>query len=162
MSGVIEDKDFGWKEIVGNLAKADGKTTKVGVVGEAAKRKLPSGLIAAEVAAIHEFGAPDAQIPERSFIRAGVDDNRDAIVGEFILLGEAIFDAEPDVLKGMLEHLGGMTAGFIQDEIRRGLEPALSEEVADEHGDWRPLAVWLAEAAGGLQHEEQDKPQEDE
>lgn len=188
MSGVVEDKDFGWKDILAGLTAADGKTTKVGIVGAAAKqpaggtvtetkkrRRKRKGLAGkilgarevevvktrqltlAEVAAIHEFGAPEADVPERSFLRAAVDDNKDAITDEFIRLGESIFDAEPEALKITLEEMGGMVAGFMKDKILGGLEPPLSAEMTElREGDWRPLAVLLAQSTT-LEHEEKDK-----
>ncbi len=186
MSGAVEDKDFGWKEVLSNLAKSDGKTTKVGIVGEAAKqqvgertvkvkktrRKKRKGLAGvilgdkvsevvktrpftlAEVATVHEYGAPEVHIPERSFMRSAVDDNRDAIVDEFIKVGEDIFDPTKEVLKNTLEHMGQMVAGFMKQKIVSGLEPPLSAQQAEvRSGDDRPLAVWLSEGTT-LEHEE--------
>ncbi len=154
MSGKVVDKDLGWNEIIGNLEKADGKTTKVGVVGPPGRRKLPSGLTVASVAAVHEFGSSDGRIPERSFIRAAVDDNQDAIVDSFIALGEGIYDLEPEDLKQALEGIGAQVTGYIQAKIRDGLEPPLKPETVEENGgETRPLAVWLSEAQT-IEHEE--------
>ena len=53
------------------LAAAEGVTVKVGVLaGKGGSRKhTDSNFSLIEIAAVHEFGAPKANIPERSFIR---------------------------------------------------------------------------------------------
>lgn len=156
----VEDRDLGWNEIIGKLEKSNGKTTRVGVVGPAARQRMPSGLTVAQVAAVHEFGSPEANVPERSFLRAAVDDNRDAIVDEVDEVCGAILEPGPDELRAGLERIGGMVQGFIQAKIREGLEPPLAEStVAANDGETRPLASWLSESQA-LEHEETDAPED--
>jgi hypothetical protein len=152
----VEDTDLGWNEIIGKIERANGKSTKVGVVGAAARRRMASGLTVAQVAAVHEFGSPEANVPERSFIRAAVDDNRDAIVDEVDRVCGAILEPGPDELRAGLETIGAQVAGFIQDKIRSGLEPALEASTVEANGgETRPLAAWLSESQA-LEHEEAD------
>lgn len=56
-------------------ARVAGKYVAVGVFQGSHKRPdgAADGLSLAELAAIHEFGAPSRNIPERSFIRSGVE-----------------------------------------------------------------------------------------
>lgn len=48
-------------------------------VGVSPKTLYPDGTPVVEIAALHEFGAPSAGIPQRSFLRAFVDAARPAI-----------------------------------------------------------------------------------
>lgn len=57
----ITERGAGLSDLMHTLAKAEGLSVKVGVLG--------GGQIA-EIALIHELGAPRAGIPERSFIRS--------------------------------------------------------------------------------------------
>ena len=158
MPADIEDTDLGWNEIIGKVEKSNGKTTRVGVVGPAARQRMPSGLTVAQVAAVHEFGSPEANVPERSFIRAAVDDNRDAIVDQVNEVCGAILEPGPDELRAGLERIGATVQGFIQAKIREGLEPPLAESTVERNkGETRPLASWLSESQA-LEHEEPDAP----
>jgi len=60
--------DFKWRKIAANVASIARRVAKVGVMDGAGAED--DGKSLAEIAAIHEFGAPDANIPERSFIRS--------------------------------------------------------------------------------------------
>ncbi len=79
----VFDKDRGAKTLLARLAKATRPTVKVGVFGAAADRThADSKLTNVEVASVHEFGATTGAgvvIPERSFIRGTVDENRPKI-----------------------------------------------------------------------------------
>lgn len=76
MVGKITTKDRGKKQFFKNVETLETMRLKVGVVGiKAAQKHGDTGLTNAELAAIHEFGVPEKNIPERSFIRAGIDEN---------------------------------------------------------------------------------------
>lgn len=73
-----KDVDRGWKRIR-EVAKrvGEGKSyVKVGVLGKKAREKTDGKVDTVTLAFLHEFGAPGAGIPERSFIRATFDQNR--------------------------------------------------------------------------------------
>jgi hypothetical protein len=154
----VEDIDRGWVDILSSVERANGKSTKVGVVGEAARRKEPSGLTVANVAAIQEFGSGDGHVPERSFIRDTVDKHQDELFEELERIAGDVYDGKSVDSKQELAQLGAFGAELIADAIREGLEPDLADSTIEqkrEHGDSevRPLAGWLAESQG---HEEQD------
>jgi hypothetical protein len=88
-----------------------------------------------QLAAIHEFGT--ATIPERSFVRAGIDNGR-------VEIGRAADRAIEGVLDGSAKRTGGagggmsaaragaelvgmVAAGAIQDTIAKGIKPDLSD-----------------------------------
>lgn len=60
----------GWDRLRKCLAEATVKHVKVGVLAaHGGNEKREGGITMVELAAIHEFGSPKANIPERSFIR---------------------------------------------------------------------------------------------
>lgn len=81
--GVRESNPNAYDKVRTAFGKVDGSHVKVGVcqndnkeyeLKEGEERSPDGPLTLAEIGAIHEFGAPNAGIPERSFIRAGVQD----------------------------------------------------------------------------------------
>jgi len=64
--------DRGWKTLLQTAKQLSKRSpyVKVGVLGGPKNRRPGENLTNVELAIIHEFGAPRANIPERSFIRA--------------------------------------------------------------------------------------------
>ena len=77
---MVEDKDFGWRHIVEQLNIADGSYSEIGV-HQGEKRENEKGEVEfSEMvvsAAANEFGT--RRIPERSFLRATFDEERNNI-----------------------------------------------------------------------------------
>jgi hypothetical protein len=70
----IEDHDRGWDRLLHELQRLKGGAyAKVGVMGGVKDLHDGDPIGAAALALIHEFGAPDANVPERSFMRATCD-----------------------------------------------------------------------------------------
>ncbi len=67
------------KEILANIARLNKASVTVGVHSDA--KDYDNGTSVAEVAFFNEFGTKN--IPERSFLRATFDKNKDAMVGVF-------------------------------------------------------------------------------
>jgi hypothetical protein len=71
-SGDVYVDDRKWRELLKTIDDLAGANLKIGVLaskgGEAQHPKAKISII--ELAAIHEFGSPAANIPERSFLRA--------------------------------------------------------------------------------------------
>lgn len=77
------------------------------------------------IALIHEFGAPRARIPERSFLRAYVDANQTQILQWQRDLVQAALkgNVDPDHI---LNQLGAKVAAGIQERISSNIPPPLS------------------------------------
>jgi hypothetical protein len=84
----VIDKDRGWKRIKRNLKVLDDSYTKVGL--QQGTQRTAGGITSAKgssykmtdlvtVGAVHEFGAPKRNIPERSFIRSTFDKEKQGI-----------------------------------------------------------------------------------
>lgn len=67
--------DRGWKKFLNRIRKTPPEfVILVGIQGEQASADN-GGITNANLGAIHEFGAPEAGIPQRSFLRSTIDRN---------------------------------------------------------------------------------------
>ncbi len=86
MPSKVVDRDMGFDAYMKGLKELGGARVKVGVQGREAAQIRPGGISMVELATIHEFGAPVANIPQRSFVRA----TGDAHQNKYIRLQEGI------------------------------------------------------------------------
>lgn len=127
----VVSKDRGWKGIVNTAFSINGATVKAGLVGEKAQRiHKDSSLSNAEIGTIHEFGAPGANIPERSFIRSTFSANQRKYAALAEKLGMAVFQNR-GTIRGALEILGATMESDIKATIRAGIPPPLAQATID-------------------------------
>lgn len=129
--GGVKRIDHGWKKILENAKAAKrggGKNyVRAGLLGKARSTKEEGGLNAVEIGLIHEFGAPDAGIPERSWIRAGFKKHKAEYLEMARKLIRAVVDPKPAGLKPMtlkqvLGLLGLKMAADIKAYVTQGDE----------------------------------------
>lgn len=131
-----------WREVRRRIDAAADRVPRlrVGVVGTEAKQvHAESGLTNAEIAVIHEFGAPRANIPERSFIRSTL---RDPDVRRRLRALQA--NLARAVIAGMdqkkaLGTMGEFLASQIRATITRGVDPPLKPATIARKGSSKPL-----------------------
>jgi hypothetical protein len=70
---IIDDKV--WKELTRKLRGLVMKSVEVGVLASKGGNDDHGGITNSELAAIHEFGAPEANIPRRSFLHDTFNDS---------------------------------------------------------------------------------------
>lgn len=142
----VRDVDQGAKKLIADL-KALGKLrVRVGVLADGPKKTAATdggrakGTRATllEVAAVHEFGAPAAGIPQRSFIRATVD-LRQAEIAKTQEALAAQVAAGAVAPRAALERLGAAVGGMIQARIAEGIGPALKPATIARKGSDKPL-----------------------
>jgi hypothetical protein len=84
----VKDIDRGWREIRRQLKAADGVRTKVGLPAggevssgtrDGSHEEATDMSELASIGAIHEFGAPGAGIPERSWLRSTYDESKNEL-----------------------------------------------------------------------------------
>jgi hypothetical protein len=85
MPAKVEVIDLGWNRIKKEIALMDGSYTKIGfpengIVKQTSKSSKKKDHITemsdmVTIASVHEFGAPNRNIPERSFLRSTYDEN---------------------------------------------------------------------------------------
>lgn len=118
------------------LRKLDDLELRVGVLGDSEHEG--SSLTNAELAAIHEFGAPRANIPERSHIRGTFDAQQQAwqALASKLLKGviEGRFDGEQ-----ALGILGEQAVADMRRFVRAGVPPPLKPETIRRKGSSTPL-----------------------
>jgi hypothetical protein len=137
----IKEKDKGWDKIKKELKRLDKSYTKIGIqAGESRK----DGKDMVVIAATHEFGTNKAgknkniKIPERSFLRTGIDNNKKKI-NNFIfeLIGE-VEDGKINA-KQAVGNLGEFGEGLIKRRITVLKSPPLKSETISKKGSSNPL-----------------------
>ena len=120
------DRDRGWGVLFERIKQGGEAYAKVGIQQDT-KREQEDGqgpIDMVQLGAIHEFGAPNAKIPERSFIRAWHDSKRGPINRLMERLGRQFIDGKI-TLRGMVAKLGVFGQGGIRKFIRDLKQPAL-------------------------------------
>lgn len=117
--------DHGWTAAIARMRElGTGAEIGVGVTGPDADFEVEPGFNMASLAATHEFGSKKRNIPERSFLRSGIDMNRAAIssVIEKVAREVSVGTIDPGVA---LERIGLLVVGLIRARIRQGIAPKL-------------------------------------
>lgn len=131
-------KDFDYK-LINKLRKQLGQDNRVVKVGvPATAEPQPDGTPMVLVAAVHEFGSPKNNIPERSFIRSAVNENHD----EYVRLNKINFVAlikNKITVEIALSRLGEMAKSHMQQKIRKGDFVPLKESTIKAKGSSAPL-----------------------
>lgn len=141
MSGVT-DTDHGWRAMLARAREiAQGRTVKVGILEDAPKEERggeTSALSLVEVALLHEFGAPARGIPQRSFIRATIDEHAAEI--RTLLTATAARALEGLITpQQALDQVGAKVAGWVQTRITAGIAPPLKAATIARKGSSKPL-----------------------
>lgn len=138
--GQAFDDDRGWRKLVTQFkAQKKGATVFIGVTrseGTYAGKGKPISV--GQVAAIHEFGAPKAGIPERSFIRGAIDANQGKIRRTLNRLALAVSRGGMSANMA-LGILGESVSQMIKKRITDGIPPALKPATVARKGSSKPL-----------------------
>jgi len=142
----VTDTDRGAKAMVSRLRALAQSTRKVrvGVLSDAPKKSAESGGSAyslLEVAIAHEFGAPASGLPQRSFIRATVDERRADIERLQLTLAKRVALGQITEEQA-LNALGAKVAAWCQARIVAGIAPPLAAStLARKKGKATPLIL---------------------
>lgn len=133
--------DKGWNKIKAQaIVLAKGKVCAIGIQGSAAELESAEHgpMTNAELAAIHEFGAPKAGVPQRSFIRSTIDENKDRYQEELNRIGSGFYAGES--VEQSLLLAGERVKKDIIDKINSKIPPPLSPiTIERKHGETTPL-----------------------
>lgn len=140
----VEAVDAGWKalrKIIGDLAGTPPEV-RIGVfLSEKGGDTVTdaSGLTNVEKAAVHEYGAPEAGIPERSFIRSTASEHREKYAAMLARLMPRILSGSLPV-KDAFDILGAQAVADVQRKVRiDGVPPPLKAETIARKGSSRAL-----------------------
>lgn len=141
MSVKITVKDHGWRRLM-RLAEElrQEPHVRVGVLAEKGSESRDGGVTNVELAAIHEFGAPAAGIPERSFLRSAFDANKTKYQGRIKSHLKQVIGGSMDLHK-MFDLIGLEAATDVKKGITAGagIPPPLKQATIDRKGSSRPL-----------------------
>lgn len=119
-----------------NAAKAE---VLVGVPASENRPHEGSGITMAQLASIHEFGAPSAGIPERSFLRSAIIEGQEGI-SNLISQGVSVYlrDGKQIDLQ-FYDRIGLYASNLVKDKIVRGPFVPLKEATIERKGSSKPL-----------------------
>jgi hypothetical protein len=132
MSKLVIDNDLGFKSVMDDAKKlASEPFVKVGVLGK-------SGSELATYAGANEFGTRDGRIPERSFIRSTMDQNRFTLFqqAERFLAQITAGSMDPKQALGLL---GEFIRGQIVSKITTLQDPPNAPSTIARKGSANPL-----------------------
>jgi hypothetical protein len=140
----VSDKDKGWKQLQNRVVRLSraGAFVRVGIQGkEASSTHAGSGETVAEIATTHEFGAVTGNgivIPERSFIRAAIDENAPKLQRTATLVGRGVLLGKFTRTQA-LELLGHQAVGIMKQRIANRIAPPNSPVTIARKGSDVPL-----------------------
>lgn len=143
--GKVIERDLGWAEIKARAAELKGSKVKVGILQSAAPHRAstidaagadliksafshlsfeggaPTGkeIPMADLATVHEYGAPERGIPQRSFIGSTIDEQGQEIAKLGTRAARRMIDGKITVQQ-VLGIVGTKTAALIQQKIVDG------------------------------------------
>ncbi|HCT5879209.1 TPA: hypothetical protein OT180_002233 [Morganella morganii] len=126
----------GLKALEARIREMGKKKVVVGVPA-ATNRARKDGLSNATIAAAHEFGVP-GHIPERSFLRSTLGENKDKATG--LLIRELKADISQGDFSGRaFAIVGEKLSGEVKRKIQSGINPALDPKTVARKGSSKPL-----------------------
>lgn len=134
MSVTVNDKI--WRQLQARLKSAVGAEVSIGVLDGTHS----SGVPLPELAAIHEFGSPANNIPERSFIRSTMRVCRKEFVDQQKKLVKSLLNPSGEHVTTGLDRLGAYVAKRIRERVRGGeITPSLKPATVSRKGSSVPL-----------------------
>tara|TARA_R110000868_G_scaffold312282_3_gene573193 strand:- start:5347 stop:5850 length:504 start_codon:yes stop_codon:yes gene_type:complete len=121
----VEVKTNNSQRILRQLIALERQQVTIGVHGDAGTRD-GSAQTNAEIAAVHEFG--DANIPERSFLRAGLDTAAETVPIDLAEQIEVMIEGGTMTPKKIATRGGVLILGAVRETIAAGIDPELSEQ----------------------------------
>jgi hypothetical protein len=132
MAAKVQIRDTGLRSFLRRARGFSGMKAMVGIQGPAATAARSDGLTNVELASIHEFGAPKAGVPQRSFLRSTFDENRRLYEKELErIAGASLSGAE---IEGELRLLGEQYRSDVIDKIHSNIPPPLSDATIARKG----------------------------
>lgn len=134
----ITDRDRGYRRVVAEVGQTARQKLTVGIHEEKGGELHDGEMTVAAIAMIHEFGAEAVGVPERSWLRGGIDAGKSRIEMLMRRLGKLI-------LKGRLSSeqahamLGEDIVSIIRERIREGIAPPNEQATIDRKGSSTPL-----------------------
>lgn len=133
----FRDSDPGFKKAIRKIGTGK-SVVKIGIFSK------ESGSELVLIASVHEFGTDKAGknnsviIPERSFLRSTVDENKQAII-RIIEKNKTAIVKGKKTKKQVLDEIGLFVVGEVQEKIAKGIDPANATSTVAAKGSSVPL-----------------------
>jgi len=148
MTKVI-DTDLGYKKFMAGINILKKKPyVKVGLMAD--KPHKNADITVAEVGTIHEFGAPNANIPERSFMRSTYEEKKSNWLEETKDLAKKIADGKENISHS-LDILGQIIQKDIKTKIKSGEFVPLKPKTIKRKKSDKPL-IDTAQMLNSIRH----------
>lgn len=135
----IQDMDHGWQQIIGIFTEVRDAEIEVGIFAESGKHPhSPEGLLISEIAAIQEYGAPDANIPSRPFLRDTYDRKGAEFQNKAARVLQRVIDRQLTLNAG-LQVIGAMQASAVKETINDWTTPGNAPMTIARKGKDDPL-----------------------
>lgn len=108
-----------WDRLLKQMGKPQ-PHVKVGIIGEKGGNETQDGITMVELGAIHELGAPKANIPERSFIRRTFNVKQKELGQTIGALLKQVNWRNPKSIEDALGKLGAWGAAQVKNTITEG------------------------------------------
>ena len=105
------------------------------------------------IAAIHEFGAPKANIPERSFVRSSFDENFQGLQDFKKEQARLVIAGKQTAMVGIMK-IGEWLTNKIKIKINSNVPPPLKQMTIDRKGSSKSL-IDTAQMLNSVQHVEE-------
>lgn len=123
-SGVLTIVDNVAK-VIGGIEKLATTRVMVGVPAEKSSRKDGSPVTSADLAYIHENGAPEAGIPARPFLKPGIANKQEEIEDRLKAVGNAALDGNVGAVDRGFNAVGLIGQNAVRAKINEGVPPPL-------------------------------------
>jgi hypothetical protein len=137
MTAQVIDIDRGMRRFVARLSATRGLNVTVGIHPEEGAQAAGTATLAT-VANVHEFGAPSQGIPQRSWLRATVDQERARIISAQRKWGQAVARRAISPIRGAAL-VGQTVETMVKKRILGGIDPPLEDATIDRKGSSKPL-----------------------
>lgn len=141
-TGQVKVDDRVFKELREKIRGIGKAYVKVGVLeaNGTTEAKDGDGLTIAELAAIHEYGAPRANIPARSFIRRTFEESTGAesLRAFMVRTARGLIQEKLEVNQA-LNQLGAFAQSMIKNRIKEHIPPPLKPATIKRKGSSTPL-----------------------
>lgn len=140
MSSSVKYRDGALRGLITDLGRIAELSIEIGVLGGTHTSRDGSTISLARLAAIHEFGDPSSNIPERSFLRRAFADPGSQVPRMTERLTRALLNGRIDPA-GAFEMLGQQAVAEVKATIAAGppIPPPLKPETIRRKGSSRPL-----------------------
>jgi hypothetical protein len=149
----VKSNDEVWRKLKSQIERVGNMHARVGIFSDKGGSADHDGSTILEIAAVHEFGSPKNNIPERSFIRSTFDKKEKELTRVVAGLSNKVMEMKMSFEKAY-DILGTWGAGQVKASVQSGphLPPPLKPATIARKKSTRPL-IDTGRMIGAVTHE---------